>query len=94
MNNHLNILPKQASFDLKCSKMCWRLGLRLGSLRRSPRLPSRQGLRAFGARNSFFLSPLIFFYTPNPTFLELPLEQPHFCWARFAPAIRPSHWNF
>jgi len=24
MNNHLNMLPKQAKFDLKCSKMCWR----------------------------------------------------------------------
>jgi len=43
MNNHLNMLPKQAKFDLKCSKM--RLGLR-----RSPRPPSRKGLRAFGAR--------------------------------------------
>src|SRR6218665_3051938 len=28
MKNHLNILPKLASFDLKCSKMRWRLGLR------------------------------------------------------------------
>src|SRR6218665_4180327 len=40
MKNHLNILPKLASFDLKCSKMRWRLGLRprprWGSLRRSP----------------------------------------------------------
>src|SRR6218665_4172082 len=26
MKNHLNILPKLASFDLKCSKMRWRLG--------------------------------------------------------------------
>ena len=26
MNNHLNMLPKQAKFDLKCSKMRWRLG--------------------------------------------------------------------
>ena len=25
MNNHLNMLPKQAKFDLKCSKMRWRL---------------------------------------------------------------------
>jgi len=25
MNNHLNMLPKQAKFDLKCSKMLWRL---------------------------------------------------------------------
>src|SRR6218665_4123782 len=24
MYNHLNMLPKQAKFDLKCSKMCWR----------------------------------------------------------------------
>src|SRR6218665_2786329 len=44
MNNHLNILPKLASFDLKCSKMRWRLGLRprprWGSLRRSiPQTP-------------------------------------------------------
>src|SRR6218665_3375627 len=40
MNSHLNVLPKQASFDLKCSKMLWRLGVRpsprWGSLRRSP----------------------------------------------------------
>ena len=28
MKNHLNILPKLASFDLKYSKMRWRLGLR------------------------------------------------------------------
>ena len=28
MKNHLNILPKLASFDLECSKMRWRLGLR------------------------------------------------------------------
>jgi len=27
MNNHLNMLPKQAKFDLKCSKMRWRLGI-------------------------------------------------------------------
>src|SRR6218665_2175670 len=62
MKNHLNILPKLASFDLKCSKMRWRLGLRprprCGSLRRSPRPPSREGLRTFGARNSLFLSSL------------------------------------
>src|SRR6218665_3204546 len=41
--------------------MRWRLGLRprprWGSLRRSPKPPSRDGLRAFGARNSLFLSP-------------------------------------
>src|SRR6218665_380408 len=28
MNNHLNMLPKQAKFDRKCSKMRWRLGIR------------------------------------------------------------------
>ena len=28
MNNHLNMLSKQAKFDRKCSKMRWRLGLR------------------------------------------------------------------
>src|SRR6218665_2622667 len=58
MKNHLNILPKLASFDLKCSKMRWRLGLRprprWGSLRRSPRPPNRKRQRAFGARNSLF----------------------------------------
>ena len=41
MNNPLNnMLLKQAKFDLKCSKMRWRLGLRptprWGSLRDSP----------------------------------------------------------
>src|SRR6218665_3627055 len=37
MKNHLNILPKLASFDLKCSKMRWlRPRPRWGSLRRSP----------------------------------------------------------
>src|SRR6218665_2991731 len=58
MKNHLNILPKLASFDLKCSKMRWRLGLRprprWGSLRRSPRSPNRKRQRAFGARHSLF----------------------------------------
>ena len=28
MNNHLNILPKQAKFNLKSSQMRWRLGPR------------------------------------------------------------------
>src|SRR6218665_1319133 len=28
MNNHLNMLPKKAKFNLKCSKMRWRLGRR------------------------------------------------------------------
>src|SRR6218665_1461452 len=58
MKNHLNILPKLASFDLKCSKMRWGLGLRprprWGSLRRSPRPPNRKRQRAFGARHSLF----------------------------------------
>src|SRR6218665_1880882 len=58
MKNHLNILPKLASFDLKCSKMRWRLGLRprprWGSLRRSPRPPNRKRQHAFGARHSLF----------------------------------------
>jgi len=39
MNNHRNILLKQASFDLKCSKMLWQLGLcprQLTTLSRSP----------------------------------------------------------
>jgi len=26
MNNHLNVLPKQANIDLKSSQMRWRLG--------------------------------------------------------------------
>src|SRR6218665_272380 len=58
MKNHLNILPKLASFDLKCSKMRWRLGLRprprWGSLRRSPRPPNRKRQRTFSARHSLF----------------------------------------
>jgi len=45
-------LPKQAKFDLKCSKMRWRLGLRWGSLRRSPKPPNRERLRAEGTRTS------------------------------------------
>src|SRR6218665_1524649 len=40
MKNHLNILPKLASFDLKCSKMRW------------PRPPNRKRQRAFSARHS------------------------------------------
>ena len=46
MNNHLNMLLKQAKFDLKCAKMRWRLGLRSrprwGTLRRSPKPPNRE----------------------------------------------------
>src|SRR6218665_162380 len=81
MKNHLNILPKQASFDLKCSKMRWRLGLlprpRWGSLRRSPRPSNRKRQRAFGARHSSFR---VHFYIsiplPGPSlteFLDPPL---------------------
>src|SRR6218665_1686284 len=47
MKNHLNILPKLASFDLKCSKM-------LGELTTLPRPPNRKRQRAFGARHSLF----------------------------------------
>jgi len=40
MNNHLNMMPKQAKFNLKCTKMRWWLELwprpRWGSLQRSP----------------------------------------------------------
>src|SRR6218665_3717046 len=82
MKNHLNILPKLASFDLECSKMRWRLGLRprphWGSLRRSPRPPNRKRHRAFGARHSLFR---VHFYIsiphPGPSlteFLDPPLS--------------------
>src|SRR6218665_2164783 len=58
MKNHLNMLSKLASFDLKCSKMHWRLGLRprprWGSLRRSPRPPNHKRQRTFGARHFLF----------------------------------------
>ena len=38
MNNHLNMLPKQAKFDLKCSKMRWRHKLpRYGELMTLPK---------------------------------------------------------
>ena len=43
MNDHLNMLPKQTKFDLKCSRMRWQLGIPqtpLGSLRRSPKPPN------------------------------------------------------
>src|SRR6218665_1812818 len=83
MKNHLNILPKLASFDLKCSKMRWRLGLRprrrWGSLRRSPRLPNRKRQRAFSARHS--LSRVHFYISiplPGPSlteFLDPPLTE-------------------
>ena len=67
MNNRFNMLPERTSFDLKCSKVRWRLGLRprprWGSLRRSPRPPNREGPRAFGARQTY--SPQ---YSDPPTF--------------------------
>src|SRR6218665_4128484 len=47
LNNQLNMCPKQAKFDRKCSKMRWRLGLRprphWGNLRLSPKPPNREG---------------------------------------------------
>ena len=47
MNKHINMLLKQAKFDLKCFKMRWRLVLRpsprWGSLRRSSKPPNREG---------------------------------------------------
>src|SRR6218665_1179626 len=71
MKNHLNILPKLASFNLKSSKMRWRLGLRpsprWGSLRRSPSPPNRKRQRAFGARHSLFR---VHFY------ISIPLSAP------------------
>jgi len=38
------MLPKQAKFDLKCSKMRWRLGLlSAGELTALPQTPNREG---------------------------------------------------
>jgi len=41
------MLPKQPKFDLKCSKMRWRLGFRpqtsLGELTTVPKTPNREG---------------------------------------------------
>ena len=39
MNNHLNMLPKQAKFDLKCSKMRWQPQTPLGELTTLPQTP-------------------------------------------------------
>src|SRR6218665_2461156 len=70
MKNHLNILPKLASFDLKCSKM-------LESLRRPPSPPNRKRQRAFGARHSLFrVQFYISIPLPGPSlteFLDPPL---------------------
>ena len=55
MNHHLNMFPKQAKFDLKCSKMRWRLGL--GSLRRTPKPPNREGNPS---HHKFLATPLGF----------------------------------
>src|SRR6218665_219543 len=75
MKNHLNILPKLASFDLKYSKMRWRLGPRPrprgGSLRRPPSPPNRKRQRAFGARHSSFR---VHFYI-SISLLGLPLTE-------------------
>src|SRR6218665_1684737 len=81
MKNHLNILPKLASFHLKCSKMRWRLGIRprprWGSLRRSPRplivrgnAPSALGTLYFVSifTSQFpFRAPLTEFLDPPPS---------------------------
>ena len=68
MNNHLNILPKQASFDLKCYKMLWRLGLRpgpnWGSLQRSPDPLVGRGFAPSARATYYFLAPL-YSSTPN-----------------------------
>src|SRR6218665_1272607 len=40
MNNHLNVLPKQAKFDLKCSKM---FAAPAGELTTLPQTPNREG---------------------------------------------------
>ena len=83
MKNHLNILPKLASFDLKCYKMRWWLGLRprprWGSLRRSPRPPNRKRQRAFGARHSLFR---VHFY------ISIPLSGPPYGIPGSATALR------
>src|SRR6218665_3218859 len=46
MNNHLNMLRKQAKFDCKCSKMRWRLGIRprprWGTYDVPPKSPNRE----------------------------------------------------
>jgi len=62
----INKSPKCTSLGMKCSKSRRFLGLRprprWGSLRRSPRPPSRKGLLAFGNR-SFVPSALAIFST-------------------------------
>src|SRR6218665_1247897 len=66
-------------FRLKCSKLLWFLGLcprpRWGSLRRSPRPPSPEGLLAFGNR-SFAPSALNPSLAP-PTKIPAPLAPKH-----------------
>ena len=43
MNNYLNMLPKQANFDLKCSKMRWRLWFRPRVDYSAPKPPNCEG---------------------------------------------------
>jgi len=53
MNNLLNILPKQAKFDLKCSKMRWQLG---ELIRRSLKPLNRERQTT---HHSFLATPLL-----------------------------------
>ena len=82
MNNHLNILPKQGSIDLKSFKIRWRMGLRSdpagGAYDAPPRPRNRKGHCAFGARHSlFFVHFKISISIPGPfltEFLDPPLS--------------------
>ena len=76
------MLPKQAKFDLKCSKMRWRLGLcprpRWGAYDAPPDPLVGRGLAPSALANRFYLGPLIFFQpkfipSPNSTFPESPM---------------------
>ena len=57
MNNHLNMLPKQAKFDLKCSKMRWRQ-TPLGELT-TPN-PNPLIVRENPSHYKFLATPLVF----------------------------------
>jgi len=61
MNNHLNMLLKQAKFDLRCSKMRWRL-TPLGSLRCSPKPPNHEGKPL---NHKFLATPLLALHGSN-----------------------------
>jgi len=57
MNNHLNMLPKQAKFDLKCFKMRWELPQTpLGEL---TTLPNPLIVRKNPSHDKFLATPLI-----------------------------------